>query len=153
MGFRGETHRLSDDYGRMMGVTPNAEESANTQSRIALLKQYSLQASVGVVALTLLCVEPAAAQDIGEEFCQTDMAVTIKNIFTLIQFGGPLVGGTLALGAAVATPMVRQSDMKLELKQIRTQGLVWGVIVAPLATTIIQFLLSSVVSGGTSCNF
>ncbi|MDT3433277.1 hypothetical protein KZ498_11845 [Haloarcula sp. 1CSR25-25] len=137
----------------MMGVRSNADDSANARSRIALVKQYGLQASVGVVALALLFVEPAAAQDIGEEFCQTEMAVTIKNIFTLIQFGGPLVGGTLALGAAVATPMVRQADMKMELKQIRTQGLVWGVIVAPLATTIIQFLLSSVVSGGTSCSF
>jgi len=137
----------------MMGVTSNADSSAPEQSRIALLKQYSCQASVGVLVLALLCVEPAAAQDIGEEFCETEMAVTIKNIFTLIQFGGPLVGGTLALGAAVATPMVRQSDMKMELKQIRTQGLVWGVIIAPLATTIIQFLLSSVVSGGTSCSF
>ena len=137
----------------MTGGISNAGGSATEQSRIALLKRYSRQASVGVVALVMLCVEPAAAQSIGEEFCQTEMAVTIKNIFTLIQFGGPLVGGTLALGAAVATPMVRQADMKMELKQIRTQGLVWGVIVAPLATTIIQFLLSSVVSGGSSCSF
>ncbi|WP_434530827.1 hypothetical protein ACODNH_18975 [Haloarcula sp. NS06] len=136
-----------------MGVTSSADSSASERNRIALLKQYGRQVSVGVIALALLCVEPAAAQGIGEEFCQTDMAVTIKNIFTLIQFGGPLVGGTLALGAAVATPMVRQADTKMELKQIRTQGLVWGVIVAPLATTIVQFLLSSVVSGGTSCSF
>ncbi|MDS0223787.1 hypothetical protein NDI54_20885 [Haloarcula sp. S1AR25-5A] len=137
----------------MMGVTSNADSSAIEQSRIALLKRYSRQATVGMLALVLLCVEPAAAQSIGEEFCETDMAVTIKNIFTLIQFGGPLVGGTLALGAAVATPMVRQADTKMELKQIRTQGLIWGVIIAPLATTIVQFLLSSVVSGGTSCSF
>jgi hypothetical protein len=137
----------------MMGVTSSADSSASERNRIALLKQYGRQVSVGVIGLALLCVEPAAAQSIGEEFCQTDMAVTIKNIFTLIQFGGPLVGGTLALGAAVATPMVRQADTKMELKQIRTQGLVWGVIVAPLATTIVQFLLSSVVSGGTSCSF
>ncbi|EMA12529.1 hypothetical protein C435_17742 [Haloarcula marismortui ATCC 33799] len=137
----------------MMGVTSSADSSASERNRIALLKQYGRQVSVAVIGLALLCVEPAAAQSIGEEFCQTDMAVTIKNIFTLIQFGGPLVGGTLALGAAVATPMVRQADTKMELKQIRTQGLVWGVIVAPLATTIVQFLLSSVVSGGTSCSF
>lgn len=137
----------------MMGVTSSADSSASERNRIALLKQYGRQVSVGVIALALLCVEPVAAESIGEEFCQTDMAVTIKNIFTLIQFGGPLVGGTLALGAAVATPMVRQADTKMELKQIRTQGLVWGVIVAPLATTIVQFLLSSVVSGGTSCSF
>ncbi|WP_241432664.1 hypothetical protein [Haloarcula marismortui] len=136
-----------------MGVTSSADSSASERNRIALLKQYGRQVSVAVIGLALLCVEPAAAQSIGEEFCQTDMAVTIKNIFTLIQFGGPLVGGTLALGAAVATPMVRQADTKMELKQIRTQGLVWGVIVAPLATTIVQFLLSSVVSGGTSCSF
>ena len=129
-------------------------QSAVALSKTALGRLPALlHASWGLAILGTLAVEPALAQSAGEAFCDSDMATTIGNLFTLIQFGGPLVGGTLALGAAVATPMVRQSDTKLELKQIRTQGLVWGVIVAPLATTIIQFLLSSVVSGGTSCNF
>ncbi|WP_324665393.1 hypothetical protein [Haloarcula sediminis] len=81
------------------------------------------------------------------------MATTIQNLFTVIQFGGPLVGGTLALGAAVATPAVRRADVKKELKEIRNQGVIWGIIVAPLATAIVQFLLNTVVSGGNSCAF
>ncbi|WP_276278611.1 hypothetical protein [Haloarcula regularis] len=43
--------------------------------------------------------------------------------------------------------------MKKELKEIRNQGVIWGVIVAPLATTILQFILNNVVAGGTSCGF
>lgn len=81
------------------------------------------------------------------------MATTIQNLFTVIQFGGPLIGGTLALGAAVATPVVRRADVKKELKEIRNQGVIWGIIVAPLATAIVQFLLNTVVSGGSSCTF
>lgn len=103
--------------------------------------------------LSLAAVEPAAAQSIGESFCETDMALTIQNLFTVIQFGGPLIGGTLALGAAVATPVVRRADVKKELKEIRNQGVIWGIIVAPLATAIVQFLLNNVVSGGSSCTF
>jgi hypothetical protein len=103
--------------------------------------------------LVLVATEPALAQTVGENFCNTDMATTIQNIFTVIQFGGPLIGGTLAVGAVVLTPTVRRSDVKKELKEIRNQGLLWGVIVAPLATAIIQFLLNSVVAGGTSCAF
>ncbi len=105
------------------------------------------------VALALFAVEPASAQSVGESFCETDMATTIKNLFTLIQFGGPLVGGVVALGATVALPLFRRADTKKELKSIRAQGVVWGVIVAPLGTTILQFLLTSVVAGGSSCSF
>jgi hypothetical protein len=79
------------------------------------------------------------------------MALTVKNLFTVIQFGGPLIGGVLALGATVAIPTIRRSDVKKELKEIRNQGVIWGVIVAPLATTILQFILNNVVAGGTSC--
>lgn len=81
------------------------------------------------------------------------MADTVRNGFTVIQFGGPLVGGFLALGATVATPAVRRADIKKELKTIRNQGFIWGVIVAPLATPILQFVLNSVVAGGASCSF
>ena len=81
------------------------------------------------------------------------MATTIGNLFTLIQFGGPLIGGVIALGAIVAIPTVRRADLKKELKEIRNQGIIWGVIVAPLGTTIITFLLNNVVAGGSSCGF
>ena len=47
----------------------------------------------------MLFVGTAAAQSPGEAFCNTDMDQTIRNIFTLIQFGGPLLGGLVALGA------------------------------------------------------
>jgi len=81
------------------------------------------------------------------------MAQTIQNIFQLIQFGGPLLGGVLALGATVGLPFVRRSDWKKEMKAIRNQGLLWGVLVAPLGSQIIAFLLNNVVAGGASCGF
>ncbi|MFB6192343.1 MAG: hypothetical protein ABEI11_03380 [Haloarculaceae archaeon] len=81
------------------------------------------------------------------------MATTIKNVFTVIQFGGPLVGGVLALGATVTLPMSGRSDRKQRLMEIRNQGLLWGVLVAPLGTEIVGFLLNNVVSGGSSCAF
>ncbi|MFD1646052.1 hypothetical protein [Haloarchaeobius litoreus] len=81
------------------------------------------------------------------------MADTIRNVFSVIQFGGPLIGGVLALGATVSMPIIRRSDMKKELKEMRTQGIIWGIIVAPLATVIIQFIMNNVVAGGTSCAF
>lgn len=104
------------------------------------------------VAITLLAT-PAAAQSIGRSFCETALAQTLLNIFQLIQFGGPLIGGVIALGATVALPTIRRSDLKREIKELRTQGLIWGVIVAPLGTAIIQFLLNNVVAGGASCSF
>jgi len=103
--------------------------------------------------LGLVAVEPVAAQSAGEAFCNSTMAETIKNIFTLIQFGGPLIGGVLFLGATVALPMIRRSDYKKELREIRVQGLLWGIVVTPLGTTIVQFLLNNVVAGGVSCGF
>jgi uncharacterized membrane protein len=89
----------------------------------------------------------------GSAFCQTEMALTIKNIFTLIQFGGPLVGGVLALGATVVMPAIRRVDTKKEIKEMRNQAVVWGILVAPLGTAIIAFLLNNVVAGGSSCGF
>ena len=103
--------------------------------------------------LSVVAVDPVLAQSVGNDFCSTDMAETVRNVFTIIQFGGPLLGGTIFLGATVATPAVRRADLKKEIKEIRNQGLIWGVIVAPLATVILQFLLNNVVAGGASCGF
>jgi hypothetical protein len=103
--------------------------------------------------LAVFAVAPVSAQSSGTAFCETELAETIKNVFTLIQFGGPLVGGVIALGATVAIPTVRRADLKKELKEARNQGLIWGVIVAPLGTTIVAFLLNNVVAGGASCGF
>ena len=105
------------------------------------------------VLLSLTAVEPVFAQSVGESFCTTDMAETVRNLFSIIQFGGPLIGGTLFLGATVATPAVRRTDLKKEIIELRNQALIWGVIVAPLATVILQFLLNNVVAGGASCGF
>lgn len=106
-----------------------------------------------MLLLSVLAVQPVVAQNSGAAFCQTNMALTIRNLFTIIQFGGPLIGGLIALGAIVATPMIRRADLKKEIKEVRNQGIVWGVIVAPLGTGIIQFLLNDVVAGGVSCGF
>jgi hypothetical protein len=109
--------------------------------------------SVASLALTLIASSPVAAQTVGESFCETQMAQTIKNMFTLIQFGGPLLGGLVALGAIVTIPAVRRADRKEDLKEIRNQGLIYGVLVAPLGTAIVTFLLNNVVAGGASCGF
>jgi hypothetical protein len=131
--------------------TPSIDESlvsTTTLDHARGLAQLAL-----VFAGLVLFVGTAAAQSPGEAFCNTDMAQTIQNIFTLIQFGGPLLGGVLALGATVALPFVRRSDWKKEMKGIRNQGLLWGVIVAPLGTQIVAFILNNVVAGGSSCGF
>lgn len=109
---------------------------------------------VGIVTLlvTLLATTPVAAQT-GTSFCNTQMAQTIRNMFTIIQLGGPLIGGLVTLGATVAIPLTRRSDRKKMLKEMRNQALVYGVLVAPLGTEIITFLLNNVVAGGTSCGF
>lgn len=110
---------------------------------------------VGITTLVgnLVLVGPALAQEVGVTFCTTPLAETIRNLFTVIQFGGPLIGGLIALGATVAIAMIARADRKRELKELRNQGLIWGVIVAPLGTEIVQFLLNNVVSGGVSCGF
>lgn len=109
--------------------------------------------ALGTLCLVVLASTPAAAQSTGAAFCKTALAATIKNMFTVIQFGGPLIGGLIALGATVAIPTTRRSDRKRELKELRNQALIYGVLVAPLGTTIIAFLLNSVVVGGSSCGF
>ena len=128
-----------------------------SRSRVRVLQR--LVGSVLAVAVVgLVAVDPALADAhnataIGTAFCDSSMAQTIQNLFTVIQFGGPLIGGVLALGATVAIPTIRRADMKKELKEVRNQGVIWGVIVAPLATTILGFILNNVVAGGTSCGF
>lgn len=109
--------------------------------------------SLGLGVLCVLAVRPVAAQSAGTAFCNTALVQTLGNLLTVIQMGGPLLGGIVALGATVSIPMVRRTDVKREIKTARNQGLVWGVIVAPLATTIIKFLLQHVVVGAPSCGF
>lgn len=104
-----------------------------------------------VVVVSIGFTDPALAAQIGDKFCSTDMAKTIKNIFDVIKFGGPLIGGTIALGATVAIPAVRRADLKKELKVARNQGIIWGVIVAPIGGTIVTFIVNVVVVGGSSC--
>lgn len=133
------------------GETPTSTDESTSAIRI-------IHKSIGPVLLVLLplvlFVGTAVAQsDPGSAFCDSNMADTIQNIFTIIQFGGPLIGGVLALGATVAIPLTRRSDWKKEMKSVRNQGLLWGVIVAPLGTEIVQFILNNIVVGGTSCGF
>lgn len=129
--------------------TPARTEGSPSATRVS-------HRSIGPLLLALLplllFVGTAAAQsDPGSAFCNSNMADTIQNIFTIIQFGGPLIGGVLALGATVAIPFTRRSDWKKEMKSVRNQGLLWGIIVAPLGTEIVQFILNNIVVGGTSC--
>ncbi len=133
--------------------TTQTEESLSIRrSFIRFARSVRMAAFTGLL-LSLTAVDPVLAQSVGESFCSTDMAETVRNIFSIIQFGGPLIGGTLFLAATVATPAVRRADLKKEIKELRNQALIWGVIVAPLATVILQFLLNNVVAGGASCGF
>lgn len=131
--------------------TTAAPESPTTA--LASLFARLRTALLATVVWSLFAVQPALAQSSGTAFCGTEMAQTIKNIFTLIQYGGPLIGGVVALGAIAMIPTVRSVDRKQELKVLRNQGFLWGVIVAPLGTAIVQFILNSIVAGGASCGF
>lgn len=135
-------------------------ERTTGHTRIRTVVRWGQQAtrrwrSHGVTLVIALCllVQPVVAQSSGGSFCQTALAQTIMNLFGVIQLGGPLLGGLVALGATVSLPMVRRSDLKREIKEVRNQGILWGVIVAPLGTTIIQFLVNNVVAGAPSCSF
>lgn len=66
----------------------------------------------GTIAFAVLLVAtmPVAAQSTGQAFCNTQLAETIQNLFTLIQFGGPLIGGTVALGSTVGLIIVEQPE-------------------------------------------
>ena len=77
-------------------TTPSINESlvsTTTLDHVGGLAQFTL-----IFAGIVLFVGTAAAQSQGEAFCNTDMDQTIQNIYTLIQFGGPLLGGLVALG-------------------------------------------------------
>lgn len=140
---------------RNMKAAHTMHDEIETNDHGGLLRSVWQWPLLGTLILGLLVVatDPVLAASSGEAFCDTSLAETIKNFFGLIQFGGPLLGGVLAMGAAVVTPTVRQADKKAELKEIRNQAVVWGVIVAPLGTSIIQFILNDVVAGGASCGF
>lgn len=134
----------------------NRGESNHTDSRTRW--RWSSQFVLIVGAVALIAVEPASAQtatpngtSVGTNFCQTNMADTIRNLFTLIQFGGPLICSLVAVGATVAIPLFRRADKKKDMKSMRAQAIVWGIIATPLATTGVRYLLSSVVVGGSSC--
>jgi len=136
-----------------MPVPADPDSDPDRPTRIASLTASLRTALVATLLLAVFAIEPVLAQSSGTAFCGTNMAQTIKNIFTLIQFGGPLIGGVIALGTTVALPTVRRADLKKELKEARNQAIVWGIIVAPLGTAIIAFLLNNVVAGGASCGF
>jgi len=136
-----------------MTESSNPDATRDRSSRIDAVASYVRISLLGGILLTLVAVQPVLAQSSGLAFCGTDIAQTIKNIFTLIQFGGPLIGGVIALGTTVALPTVRRADLKKEFKEARNQAIVWGVIVAPLGTAIVGFLLNNVVAGGASCAF
>ena len=97
--------------------TPSIDESLVSIATLDHARDLAQLALV--IAGLVLFVGTAAAQSPGEAFCNTDMAQTIQNVFTIIQFGGPMLGGVLALGATVGLPFVRRSDWKKELKEIR----------------------------------
>ncbi|MDG5778322.1 hypothetical protein VB773_19675 [Haloarculaceae archaeon H-GB2-1] len=129
------------------------EQPSPTESHLTTLLRQSRTILLTTVVIALVATQPVLAQSVGSDFCSTDMAQTIQNIFDVIQFGGPLLGGTLALGATVAIPALRRADVKRELKTVRNQGVIWGVIVAPMATTLVTFILNTIVAGGSSCSF
>lgn len=139
--------RLSTMYVKR-AIRRLSTQTTTATLRAAIGRQFVLSA-----VLLTIAVDPALAQTTTAAFCDTMMVKTIKNLFTVIQLGGPLLGGVIALGATVVVPTVRRADIKKEIKEIRNQGLVWGIIVAPLGMAIIKFLLNDVVAGGTSCGF
>lgn len=132
-------------WNRLATLIPT--RTGDTRVGVQIIRWGALSGALFVMT------DPVLAQGVGASFCQTALAQTLKNIFTVIQFGGPLIGGVIALGATVALPTVRRSDLKREIKELRNQGIVWGVVVAPLGTVIIQFILNNVVAGGGSCAF
>lgn len=144
-----------DGQARLPVTTMRSVSSTPRNARIerTALRRWLLRTTLLVVGVSVTAVEPVLAQTTGEAFCDTAMAETTKNLFTLIQFGGPLIGGVIALGATIVDPIFRGSENKRELKATRNQAVFWGLLVAPLATTIVQFLLNNVVVGGASCGF
>jgi|GEM_PF-1107788 len=132
----------------------NRSETDDDRGRSRPRRVLNARSIIGAgLLLSIIAVDPVLAQTSGEAFCETDMALTIKNVFSIIQFGGPLIGGVVALGTTVAMTTVRRADLKKEMKEARNQAVIWGIIVAPLGTAIVQFMLNNVVVGATSCGF
>lgn len=141
---------MVDRTGATDGLLPGPGWRSGWQDR---WRRLGASVVLGLGSLVLLASRPVAAQSTSEAFCATPLVETLGNLLQVIQMGGPLLGGIVALGATVTMPMVRRTDVKRELKNARNQGIIWGVIVAPLATTIISFLLQHVVVGAASCGF
>ena len=141
------------DVEKLYSALENRLTTNTTGRNIGSHSAIRITRSIIVAAAFVVMVDPVMAQAAGSTFCQTALARTVKNIFTVIQFGGPLIGGVVALGSTVALSAVRRADLKRELKEMRNQGIVWGVIVAPLGTVTIQFILNNIVAGGGSCAF
>lgn len=128
--------------------------------RPRLLGTASLALFVGLVAFVAAAgaqpptPTPTSAAASGPvKVCTTALADTVRNIILMIQLGGPLIGGTVGIAAMVLKPLVRGEDLKRKLKQLRDGGIFWGVIIAPLSITSLQFLVNSIVVGGSTCSF
>lgn len=130
------------------GEQPGRDTTAATRWRPRLAL-----AGGGLVALALVASTPALAQSTAQGFCETNMVQTVLNMIGVLRLAGPLLGGAIAIGAVAFTPIARSSESKKQLTELRNQGVIWGVIVAPLGTTILQFLLSDVVVGASACGF
>jgi hypothetical protein len=109
-------------------MTQNSYSSTDASSSISdrLVRALPIRETAIAFVALILVVEPAAVQSAGSAFCGTDMARTIQNIFTLIQFGGPLVGGVLALGSRVVA-----SDRRAVAVVVLAVALVGTAAVAP----------------------
>lgn len=141
----------------MSNITERSERGARSGTRVATAgARWRMRLAVvggGLVGLALLASTPALAQSAGQGFCETNLVQTVLNMMGVLRLAGPLLGGVIAIGAVAFTPMARSSEQKKQLTELRNQGVIWGVIVAPLGTTFLQFLLSDVVVGASACGF
>ena len=136
-----------------MKSSPNGKPDFRTAISNAIVSNRRLRLGVTtVLGLSLIGVEPVLAQNAGADFCASQLADTIRNIFNLIQWGGPLLGGVIAIGSMVLMP-VSSVERKVRLKEMRNQAIVYGVIAASLGTLILRFILNNIVVGGLSCGF
>lgn len=136
-----------------MKSSPNGKPDFRTAISNAIVSNRRLRLGVTtVLGLSLIGVEPVVAQNAGADFCASQLADTIRNIFNLIQWGGPLLGGVIAIGSMVLMP-VSSVERKVRLKEMRNQAIVYGVIAASLGTLILRFILNNIVVGGLSCGF
>lgn len=140
-------------FNDSMKSSPNGKPDFRTAISNAIVSNRRLRLGVTtVLGLSLIGVEPVVAQNAGADFCASQLADTIRNIFNLIQWGGPLLGGVIAIGSMVLMP-VSSVERKVRLKEMRNQAIVYGVIAASLGTLILRFILNNIVVGGLSCGF